>query len=393
MHIWHVVLVAFVSVVVLLVVLIPVTWALTRNKNNGTNGATGPPGPTGGGSSVSDGSSSLFFNSNTINIDDGNMIGNGYVVNASDEFSASYKTITASRIGPLSVQIPTFPGMGNARQFVIRVNGINTALSVTLSGTQVQAINNLQLDVQAGDQISLQTTVVSGTPMSTPCQATLHLSNAAPPVLGAFALNRGFVPQPVQLEPSTTPFELAKRSELAKPAEPSVTRVPSTTPSELVKPTEPFEPSVQLVPSTTRSELFKPADVFEPAVPHQKTTNPISMDVVDPIPMAIATQASFIETKALPLVAEASTLVSQASPLAAEALKESTESDRITKVIEVETKVITELPMAMSNPPHCAFAASTDVSETKEESKTLVKPDPNATQCFSTYDESQILMD
>ncbi|BDC34793.1 hypothetical protein Noda2021_07510 [Candidatus Dependentiae bacterium Noda2021] len=66
---------------------------------------------------------------------------------------ASQKLIAKS----ISIQCTTAPGVGNTDTFTVRKNGVNTPLSVSISGTATQAINNsVSVPFAAGDRISVQ---------------------------------------------------------------------------------------------------------------------------------------------------------------------------------------------------------------------------------------------
>jgi hypothetical protein len=114
-----------------------------------------------------------LFDFGRVNISDGNVIGNGYIVNAADEFSAAFTVLRDTTLGPLYVRLSSTPGLGNSRTFTIRQNGVDTSLLVTLTGTDVEGTDTSTLAVSAGDQISLMTNTV-GTPLPTTCMSTLQ---------------------------------------------------------------------------------------------------------------------------------------------------------------------------------------------------------------------------
>lgn len=120
-------------------------------------------------------SSAMFlFNSNIFNISNTNIIGNGYITNAITEFSASYTMTRNVTLSNLFVNLSTAPGGSNGRIFTIRVNGVDTLLTATLTGVTVGSTNtDTKIAVLAGDRISLQVINI-GVPSASTCQASVQ---------------------------------------------------------------------------------------------------------------------------------------------------------------------------------------------------------------------------
>ncbi|MED4687593.1 hypothetical protein P9593_02435 [Peribacillus frigoritolerans] len=67
----------------------------------------------------------------------------------------------------LSLRAVTGPGISNTDTWTIRKNGIDTPLTVSLTGSQTSTINNnVSVSFQAGDNLSLKVTTNSGTAVS-----------------------------------------------------------------------------------------------------------------------------------------------------------------------------------------------------------------------------------
>lgn len=67
----------------------------------------------------------------------------------------------------LSLRAVTAPGISNTDTWTIRKNGIDTPLTVSLTGSQTSTINNnVSVSFQAGDNPSLKVTTSSGTAVS-----------------------------------------------------------------------------------------------------------------------------------------------------------------------------------------------------------------------------------
>ena len=120
-------------------------------------------------------SSAMFlFNSNIFNISNTNIVGNGYITNEITEFSASYTMTRNVTLSNLFVNLSTSPGGSNGRIFTVRLNGVNTPLTATLTGVTVGSTNtDTKIHALAGDNISLQVINI-GVPNSSTCQASIQ---------------------------------------------------------------------------------------------------------------------------------------------------------------------------------------------------------------------------
>lgn len=90
-----------------------------------------------------------------------------------DEFIAEIIVPTSGTFRLLNVAIGSTPGSGNSRVFVVRKNGVDTALTTTISNSEFagdDAVNSFT--VVAGDTIALKTTPISS-PTATRCQFSL----------------------------------------------------------------------------------------------------------------------------------------------------------------------------------------------------------------------------
>jgi len=143
----------------------------------GEIGPTGDVGPTGSTGEIlitgaTGGPGMVLLNSNTFNLSDGIMIGSGYIASAANEFMASLIMTNTFTLQSLYVNLTSIPGGGNARVFTVRVNGVNTSLSVTIAGFVTSGSNTVNtVPVVAGDRVSVQTTSI-GTPMPSTCEAS-----------------------------------------------------------------------------------------------------------------------------------------------------------------------------------------------------------------------------
>jgi hypothetical protein len=139
---------------------------------SGATGATGVAGSHGGGDGGTLGM--ILMNSNTNNIADGNIIGQGYVATTANEFMASYVMTSNVTLQNLIVNVTTVPGGGNARTFTVRVNGVDSSLTATIANFVTTASNTINfVTVLAGDRVSLRTTSLN-TPMPSPCEASIE---------------------------------------------------------------------------------------------------------------------------------------------------------------------------------------------------------------------------
>ncbi|WP_342602885.1 hypothetical protein [Peribacillus sp. FSL E2-0159] len=67
----------------------------------------------------------------------------------------------------LNVRSVIGPGTSNTDTWTIRKNGIDTPLTVSLTGSQTSTINNnVSVSFQAGDNLSLKVTTSAGTAVS-----------------------------------------------------------------------------------------------------------------------------------------------------------------------------------------------------------------------------------
>ncbi len=139
----------------------------------GIPGAAGGTGPTGS-SAGSSNAGMIFFSSNNVNIQTGNLIGVGYVVNAVQEFSAAFIVPRDCILSRLYVYLSSAPSLSSSRSFTIRINGVDTPLTVLISGTSTVGIDLVtNVAAVAGDQISLQT-ISTGTPSPATVEASIQ---------------------------------------------------------------------------------------------------------------------------------------------------------------------------------------------------------------------------
>jgi hypothetical protein len=140
----------------------------------GPAGSTGPTGAASGTGGSGGGAGMIFFSSNNVNIQSGNLIGTGWIVNAIQEFSAAFVVPRNTTLSRLYVYLSSAPSLSSTRRFTIRVNGVDTGLTVLISGTSTVGIDLVDtVNVLAGDQISLQT-VSTGTPAAATCEASVQ---------------------------------------------------------------------------------------------------------------------------------------------------------------------------------------------------------------------------
>lgn len=84
--------------------------------------------------------------------------------------------VRAGQLRTLAVHLTAAPGAGTSRIFVVRLNGVNTALSVTLSGgAAVFGTSTGNVAVAAGDVITVQCSVTSF-PNAGNAAATIEIS-------------------------------------------------------------------------------------------------------------------------------------------------------------------------------------------------------------------------
>jgi hypothetical protein len=114
----------------------------------------------------------VLLSSNTFNISDGNVIGQGYITTTINEFMASYPVTNGFTLSNLYVNLTSIPGGGNSRTFTVRINGVNTSLAVVISDFATSGVNLVDTaTVNPGDRISLRTTS-TGSPMPATCEAS-----------------------------------------------------------------------------------------------------------------------------------------------------------------------------------------------------------------------------
>jgi hypothetical protein len=124
---------------------------------------------------ITGGAGMVLLSSNTSNISDGNLIGQGFIATAANEFIASFVMTNAFTLRNLYVNLTTVPGGGNARTFTIRINGVNSALALVISDFNTSGTNTITtVPVIAGDRISLQVTNTAGFPMPSTCEASFQ---------------------------------------------------------------------------------------------------------------------------------------------------------------------------------------------------------------------------
>jgi hypothetical protein len=164
----------------LLALLAAAVWKFDGTKTTtticcrGPTGAAGATGATGSPSPESSNAGMIFFSSNNVNIQSGNLIGVGYVVNAVQEFSAAFIVPRNCTLSRLYVYLSSAPSLSSSRSFTIRVNGVDTPLSVLISGTSTVGIDiATNVAALAGDQISLQT-ISTGTPSPATVEASIQ---------------------------------------------------------------------------------------------------------------------------------------------------------------------------------------------------------------------------
>jgi hypothetical protein len=147
-------------------------------KINDIEGIVGPTGGQGSPGSTGLSSEPLFlFSSASVNIASGDIINNGFITNTSEEFNGAITIQETYVLYNLRIELTSIPGFGNSRTFTVRVDGVDTALSVTITGLSTVATNTIdQINVSPGNQISLRTTS-TGTPIASTCRGSVAYVN------------------------------------------------------------------------------------------------------------------------------------------------------------------------------------------------------------------------
>ena len=100
----------------------------------------------------------------TASTDYSGLMGNGNIAWTSPETDCSELISTPGKLSNFKVGIKTAPGTGKSWTFTIRQNGIDTALSVSISNSStISALDTDEVTVAAGDKVS-----ISATPAGTP---------------------------------------------------------------------------------------------------------------------------------------------------------------------------------------------------------------------------------
>jgi hypothetical protein len=156
------------GVCIIIILLLFIATAISCQKPILCTGPRGPMGQTGANTSAF-----MNFSSGIVNILNGNIIGTGYVVNQSQELSAVFTVPRSCILSRLYVLLSTAPSLSNGRDFIVRVNGIPSALTVNITGSNTNGFNIVNsVNVNQFDQISLQT-LTDGTPLPSICEAVL----------------------------------------------------------------------------------------------------------------------------------------------------------------------------------------------------------------------------
>ena len=138
----------------------------------GVTGATGATGATG--PQAVPGAKTVFTGNSDGNLADNSFIpvnGTGLVSGASEDRAAAVAPV-AMTITNLTFKLTSPPGVGNARTLTLRVNGVNTVLSCTITGLATACSLAGNVAVAALDSISVLHTV-TGAPAASIGQFSL----------------------------------------------------------------------------------------------------------------------------------------------------------------------------------------------------------------------------